>query len=129
MRARISEGMSKAMKMRMSHQFATDHVQRLLRGPLANTIAIAKKLSFQHFSLAAIGQGRVDEANGLLLSAAARAGDSGNAHSQSRLAAFPDALRQRRCYFAAHSSMLLDQQRGHAGQGGLQRVVIDHSAA
>src|SRR5262249_55028001 len=116
MRARISAGMSRAMKMRISHEFPPDHIQGLLRRPLANTIAIAKKLSFQYFGLAAIGERNVDEANRLLLGTASWPGDSGNADSQSRLATLPDPLGQRRCDLAADCPMLFDQQRRHAGQ-------------
>src|SRR5215471_7613949 len=106
---RISAGMSRAIKMRMSHQFAPDHIQRLLRGPLANTIAITEELSFQHLCLVAISQRRVDQANRFLLGAASGSGDSGDADSQGCLAAFADTFRQGRCHLAADGSVLFDQ--------------------
>src|SRR5215472_4456418 len=127
-RARIAAGISRAMKMRMSHQLAANHVHGLLRGPLPDTLAVAKEFSFHDFSMIAVSQRDVDQAHGLLLRASARPGDTGNAYAQSGFATVANALGQRRSHFLTNRAVLFDQQRRHTRQRCLQVVVIDYSA-
>src|SRR5262249_16315448 len=117
MRARISEGISSAMKMRMSDQLAANHVQRLLRGPLPDAGAVAEELSFDHGGLAAVSHRRVDQAHRLLFRPAAGPGDARDANSQRSLGALADSFSQRHGHLAADRSVFLDDRRLDAGHG------------
>src|SRR5712671_4102273 len=54
--ARTSAGISSAMKMRILHQLAADHIQGLLRGPVAYAVAITGESSLDDFCMAAVGE-------------------------------------------------------------------------
>src|SRR5215471_20789089 len=108
MRARISAGISMAMKMRMSHQLAADHVQCLLRGPLADAHSVAEEFSFEHVSLDAVGQRGVDQAHGLLLGPPARSGDSRDADAQRGFGALPDSFRKGHRHLAADRAVFFE---------------------
>ena len=73
-RARTSAGISSAIKMRMLHQLAPDHIQGLLRGPVAYAVTIAGESALDHFCMAAVGQRMEDQTDGLFVRSARRAG-------------------------------------------------------
>src|SRR5579864_7460371 len=66
-RARIYAGTSSAIKRRMLHQLAADHVQGLLRGPVAYAVTIAGKSSLDDLCMAAVSQRMKDKAYGLFI--------------------------------------------------------------
>src|SRR5262249_31216834 len=108
MRARISLGISSAMKIRMSHQFTANHVQRLLRGPVTDPCAVAEEFSFDHVRLAAVGECGIHKAHRLLRRPAGGSRDSRNADSKRGLGALTDAFGHRRCYLLADRTLLLN---------------------
>ena len=68
------------MKMRMLHQLAADHVEGLLRGPVAYAVAIARESPLDDFSMAAVGERMEDETHRLFIRSARRAGYAGDAY-------------------------------------------------
>src|ERR1041385_7353038 len=126
--ARISAGISSPMKMRISHQLAADHVQGLLRGPVAYAVAIAGESTLDHFCVVAVSQRVEDEAHRLFIRSPRGPGYARNTYAETRFAIVANALRKRCGHLAAHGAMFSDQQRRNSGQSCLDRVFINNSA-
>jgi hypothetical protein len=70
------------MKRRTLHQFAADHVQRLLRGPVAYAVAIAGESTLNDFCMAAVSQSMEDKAYRLFIRSASRSGYARDAYAE-----------------------------------------------
>ena len=70
------------MKRRMLHQLAADHIQSLLRGPVAYAVAIAGKSTLNDFCMAAVSQRMEDKAYRFFIRSACRPSDPRDAYAE-----------------------------------------------
>src|SRR5258708_10352717 len=117
--ARTSAGISSAMKMRMLHQLATDHVKGLLRGPVAYAVTITGENPLDDFCMAAVSQRVEDETYWLFIRSARRAGYTRDAYPKICFAVVTNSFSQRGCNLATNCAMFCDQQRWYPGKGRL----------
>src|ERR1700686_4980832 len=83
-------------------QRPADHLQRLLGCELADALTVAGKITLDDLRAFFSGECDINQADGFLLGAAARAGDSGDSDTIAREAAFADAFSHRGGHFADH---------------------------
>src|SRR6185369_16471718 len=107
------------MKRRMLHQLAADHIQSLLRGPVAYAVAIAGESTLDDFCMVAVGEGMKDQAYRLFIRSACRPSDARDAYAETCFAPGTNSFRKRRRNLAANSAVFRDQQRRHFGQSCL----------
>jgi len=99
------------MKMRILHQFAADHIQGLLRGPVAYAVTITGESPLDDFCMAAVSQRVEDEAHRLFIRSARRAGYTCEAYPKTRFAVVANSFSQRGSNLAANGSVFGDQER------------------
>src|SRR5438045_8781038 len=82
-----------------SEQLSSYHVERLLTGEPADSLAIAKEITFHNFCSSLGRNGMKDQANGLLRGAARRSSNPRNANAKSCAALFANTFGEGGRYF------------------------------
>src|ERR1043165_2463906 len=97
----------------ISDHLHADKIECLLAGIIAHALSVSRPFTLDDVSLLTICHGDIDQPNGLIGSAAARARDAGHPYADRSTAALPDPFRQ--CFrdLLAHSSILGDESCGH----------------
>jgi hypothetical protein len=111
------------------HQLAPNQIERLLRSPLAHSLARPAERSLQHIRALRVAHRNVYEPNRLCIGAACGAGDTRNSQPNRRASAFTNPRCERPGNFLAHRPVLFDQLRGHAGECRLQLIRRHHCSA
>ena len=82
-----------------------------------------------HFGFLGVGEGDVDQADGLVFGAAGGAGDAGDAQAEGCAGAQADAVGEGFGDFGGDGAVLRRSARRDAGEGGLECVGVDDGAA
>src|SRR5271168_5354453 len=104
----------------------------MLRGPPADALPVALQMQLLHLDDEAVGDGDVDEADGLGLvrswRAGSGAGDAGDANAERGSGAFADAFGERAGDGVADRAVGLNHLLGDAGEESLEVVGVDDRA-
>ena len=79
---------------------AADEVEGLLGGEFADAGAVAANGAFEAFGFLGVGEGDVDEADGLFVCSSAGTGDAGHSQSKRRASADSDAAGESFSHFS-----------------------------
>src|SRR5271166_2143769 len=127
---RIAASILRATKRRIrSHQHPAHQVESLLAGPAPNALAVSGKAPLHNFVFLPVGHRYVHQPHGLLLRAAARTCDSGNADADVGVTDLANVLSQGQGDLFAHRAVGFEHQRWNVGEQRLQIVGVHYRAA
>ena len=113
-------------------QVAAEHFEGVLGGPEADAFAVSGDVELFDLGIFAVGEGDVDEADGLVGVEAAGscgAGDAGDAEGEGAAGAAADAFGERACDCVRDGAVFVDEVGGNVGEGGLAAVGVSDGAA
>ena len=111
------------------NEAAADEVEGKLRGPFANTNAIAAEGAVDRVGALSIGDSDVDEADGFGFRCAGGAGYACDAEADGCAGARADAFSESFGDFSRNGAVLCDEIGGDTGKVGLELVRLDDNSA
>jgi hypothetical protein len=113
-------------------EVVAEEFEGVLGGPESDAVAVAGECELLDLGVFTVGEGDVDEADGFLgvdTGGGCGAGDAGNAEGEGTAGAAADAFGEGAGYGVGDCAVLVEEEGGDVGEGGLAAVGVGDGAA